>query len=94
MPIETLASSVLLPYLFTTDTPHAPLGPPGVRLLLWARGLAVALEVILIYSSMRYLTISEFWMVNSCVPFPAAILCRVILGEKGFTRVQGVCCGE
>jgi hypothetical protein len=32
-------------------------------------------------------------MVNSCTPFPTAILCWWFLGER-FTRIQGICCGQ
>jgi drug/metabolite transporter (DMT)-like permease len=50
-------------------------------------------NLFLVYTSLRYLTISEFWMVNSCTPFPTAILCWFFLSEK-FTRIQGICCGQ
>jgi drug/metabolite transporter (DMT)-like permease len=50
-------------------------------------------NLFLVYTALRYLTISEFWMVNSCTPFPTAILCWFFLSEK-FTRIQGICCGK
>ena len=72
---QTLASSILLPYLFYNGIPHAPVGPPGSRTILWTRGVMMTFNLFLVYTSLRYLTISEFWMVNSCTPFPTAILC-------------------
>jgi hypothetical protein len=90
---QTLASSILLPYMFHKETPHAPVGPPGSRTILWTRGVMMTFNLFLVYTSLRYLTISEFWMVNSCTPFPTAILCWFFLLEK-FTRIQGICCGE
>jgi drug/metabolite transporter (DMT)-like permease len=53
----------------------------------------VTFNLFLIYTSLRYLSLSEFWMVNSCTPFPTAILCWYFLSEK-FTRMQGICCGK
>jgi drug/metabolite transporter (DMT)-like permease len=50
-------------------------------------------NLFFVYTALLYLTISEFWMVNSCTPFPTAILCWFFLSEK-FTRIQGICCGE
>lgn len=53
----------------------------------------MTLSLFLVYTSLRYLSLSEFWMVNSCTPFPTAILCWYFLSEK-LTRIQGICCGE
>lgn len=50
-------------------------------------------NLFLVYTSLRYLSLSEFWMVNSCTPFPTAILCWYFLSER-FTRIQGICCGK
>lgn len=43
------------------------------------------------YSSLRYLTISEFLTIFCCLPFPTGLLCWLFLGEQ-FTRVQMICC--
>lgn len=53
----------------------------------------MTITLILVYTSMRYLTLSEFWMINSCSPFPTAIMCWFILKEK-ITKTQGACCCE
>lgn len=91
--VQTLATSILIPYLFYKETPHAPIGPPGSRTILWTRGVLVTINLFFVYTSLRYLPLSEFWMVNSCTPFPTAILCWWFLSEK-FTRIQGICCCE
>ena len=91
--MQTLASSILLPYLFYKQTPYAPVGPPGSRMMLWTRAVIVTSNLFFIYTSLRYLTLSESWMVNSCTPFPTAILCWYFLSER-FTRIQGICCGK
>lgn len=91
--MQTLASSILLTYLFYKQTPYAPVGPPGSRMILWTRGVIMTFNLFLVYTSLRYLSLSEFWMVNSCTPFPTAILCWYFLSER-FTRIQGICCGK
>lgn len=90
---QTISSAALLSFLWVRGTPHAPLGPPGTRQLLWARGVILTVILLMIYTSMRYLTLSEFWMTTSGSPFPTALLCWWFLGER-FTKLQGVCCGE
>lgn len=49
-------------------------------------------SLTLVYLSLEYLTLSEFWMVDSCLPFPTALMCWCLLSER-FTRTQAICCG-
>jgi len=58
---------------------------------MWLRGGLLSMGLLTGYSSLRYLTISEFLTIFCCLPFPTGLLCWLFLGEK-FTRVQMICC--
>ena len=91
--LQTLVFFLALGYVLRAGTPDAPFGPPPVRGLMWIRGCLLSLGLITGYSSLRYLTISEFLTIFCCLPFPTGLLCSMFLGEK-FTRIQMLCCGE
>ena len=90
---QTLVFILAIGYVLRTDTPHAPFGPPPIRRLMWIRGCLLSMGLITGYTSLRYLTISEFLTMFCCLPFPTGLLCWIFLGER-FTRVQMICCGQ
>lgn len=51
------------------------------------------MEITAVYTSMRYLTLSEVWMIISFTPCLSALLCWYWLDEA-FSRIQGRCCRE
>jgi hypothetical protein len=89
--LQTLVFFLALGYVLRMGTPDAPFGPPPIRYLLWIRGCLLSMGLITGYSSLRYLTISEFLTIFCCLPFPTGLLCWMFLGEQ-FTRVQMICC--
>jgi drug/metabolite transporter (DMT)-like permease len=89
--LQTLVFFLALGYVLQAGTPDAPFGPPPIRGLMWIRGCLLSMGLITGYSSLRYLTISEFLTIFCCLPFPTGLLCWMFLGEQ-FTRVQMICC--
>lgn len=89
--IQTLVFLLALGYVLRTGSPGAPLGPSPVQHLMWIRGGLLTIGLITGYSSLRYLTISEFLTIFCCLPFPTGLLCWIFLGER-FTRTQMICC--
>jgi drug/metabolite transporter (DMT)-like permease len=89
--LQTLVFFLALGYVLQSGTPDAPLGPPPIRHLMWIRGGLLSMGLITGYSSLRYLTISEFLTIFCCLPFPTGLLCWMFLREE-FTRVQMICC--
>jgi len=81
-----------IPYLMYTKTPHAPLGPPEVRYLLWARGFIAYLGCQFGYISFGLLSLSEGITIYHLRPFLLIFLCWVYLGEK-VNRIQIMACG-
>jgi drug/metabolite transporter (DMT)-like permease len=89
--LQTLVFFLAFGYVLQARTPDAPFGPPPIRGLMWIRGCLLSMGLITGYSSLRYLTISEFLTIFCCLPFPTGLLCWMFLGEE-FTRVQMICC--
>jgi len=89
--LQSLVFLLSLGYIVRTGTPDAPFGPPAVRHLMWIRGVLISIGLITGYSSLRYLTISEFLTIYCSLPFPTGLLCWMLLGER-FTRIQAICC--
>lgn len=66
---------------------HPFLGPPGVRLLLAARGIVGFGGIGSLYFSLAYLPLGDATAITFLGPCCAAILARVFLGET-FTLVE------
>lgn len=73
------------------QTPDAPLGPRNLIHLNVIGGMGVATSLILGYTSMYYLTLSEYTTVRCLLPFATAFMCWIFVGER-FTTVQAICC--
>lgn len=84
--------ALALGYLYYSQTPQRPFGPPEVRSLILLRGALITAGLFLGYESLHYLTLSEFMVLYCLVPFFTGILSWLFVNER-FTRILAICCG-
>lgn len=74
-------------YMWYTQVPHFPLGPPAVRGWLVLRGLSGFVGLFSLYYSVHYLPLAEATVLRFLIPLTTAWACHVFLGQS-FTRKQ------
>ncbi|KAK2736009.1 hypothetical protein FQN57_000902 [Myotisia sp. PD_48] len=74
-------------YMWYTKVPY-PLGAPGVRLLLVARGTTGFVGVACLYYSLMYLPLSEATALTFLAPIFTCYACSFVIPGETFTRKQ------
>ncbi|KAK3320777.1 hypothetical protein B0T19DRAFT_430451 [Cercophora scortea] len=86
MSITTVLSCI---YMYRTKVPHFPLGPPGVRGLLVARGVTGFFGIFPMWVSMMYLPLAEATVITFLAPSVTGYLCHLVLKDP-FTRKEQI----
>ena len=76
-------------YMWYNKTPYFPLGKPGVRLLLMARGFGGFFGVFGMYYSLLYLPLADATVITFLAPGLACWACALLIKEP-FTRVEQI----
>lgn len=72
-----------------TNVEHALLGPPGVRLLLAARGFVGFFGLAPGYYALKYLSLSDATVLSFLAPVLVGILAFLLLGES-YSRIEAL----
>lgn len=67
-------------------TPHPFLGPPGIRLLLTARGIFGFLSTVLLYVALQNISLSDTTSITFLGPLVTGVTAAVVLGEPFSVR--------
>ncbi|KAL8293659.1 hypothetical protein RQP46_000360 [Phenoliferia psychrophenolica] len=76
-------------YMRWAKTPHPFLGPPGVRLLLCARGVVGFGGLYGMYNSLKYLSLSDATVLSFISPVLVGVLAAILLKEK-YTKAEAL----
>lgn len=90
--IQLFTATVCATYLWFTDRAQIDLFRSELR-LVWMRGIADVLGLMLVYQAFEYMPLSNAITVLQLRPFIVGFICMVILKEA-FTWRQAVACGK